>query len=174
MTDSDYDLDDLEVFDRRSIPYLKRPQASIQAGGAMSLNAAAHKAIGGPEMVELLYSKRQKIIAIRPCEPGLVHAYPLRPQGPKARTYMITARAFMLHNEIPCETPVRYDLKIIDGMGIIDLNERGYDATSNASRARSKAKADAIVDRFTKDPDLSQNGSEAGSTVPAEQEPQTG
>ena len=150
MAETEYDLSELTVFDRRSIPYMKRPQASIQAGGAMSLNAAAHKALGEPAMVELLYGKGQNIIAIRPCDLDVVHAYPLRPQGPKAKTYMITARAFMLYNEIPCEKPVRYDLKIVDGMGIIDLNEAGYDASSNASRSRQK--------RRLEDPEVPKTG----------------
>ena len=55
---------DFEVFTRRMVPLVKQPTATLQKRGTMSLNKAAHVALGSPDAVELLYDRAEQIIGM--------------------------------------------------------------------------------------------------------------
>jgi hypothetical protein len=142
---AELDLGDLELFDRRAVPYFKRPQVTIQAGGALSVNASAQRAIGAPSAVELLYGRRQNVIVFRPASEESKDAYPLRAQGANATTYIVTAKSFLTHYGIPFGIAKRYDAEIVDGMLVVDLNQEGVVALSNRQKAQQRAESNGAA-----------------------------
>jgi len=70
-----------EIFDKRMAPLAKAPSITIQKRGIFSINKAAHKLIGEPETVELLFDKEAQVIAMRQSSES--HAYTIRPQSKK-------------------------------------------------------------------------------------------
>ncbi len=143
-----------EVFDKRSTPLVKRPEVTIQTKGMLSLNASAYHVLGSPEAVELLYDRDQQVVGIRPIAPDAPHAYPIRSVGAGA-TLLVSGRAFFAYYGIATDKPVRRDVKVVNGVLIIDLKDPGRDATSNRNRAKLRdagsngtANARASVDRI--------------------------
>lgn len=96
-----------EVFDKRLAPLAKAPSITIQKRGIFSINKAAHKLIGEPESVELLYDKNEKIIGMRAStEP---HAYTIRPQSARETGQVIlSATAFTQYFDIDTTESRRY------------------------------------------------------------------
>jgi hypothetical protein len=141
-----------EIFDRRANRYVKTPELTIQAGGSISVNAAAHKALGEPKAIELLYNASKKLIGLRAVAEEAAHAYPLRGvgKGGTGQTYVASPRAFFAHYEIPLGTPVRREVKMEGNILIVDLNDPGRVAISNRNRAKVReshpaAEGDAVL-----------------------------
>ncbi len=142
-----------EVFDKRATSFVKRPEATIQTKGMISLNASAYHALGSPKAVELLYDRDQQVLGMRPVETDAPHAYPIRGVG-AGSTYMVSGRAFFGYYGIATDRPVRRDAAIVDGVLILDLKDPGRDATSNRNRAKLRdagsngtAKAANVIER---------------------------
>lgn len=129
-----------EVFDRRSVPLVKRPEVTIQASGSLSMNASAHHALGKPEAVEMLYDREQRVIGIRAVSPEAPNAYPLRAVG-KGGSFIVSGRGFVAYFGIPVGGPVRREVRMVDDVLIIDLKDPGRDATSNRSRKKNSENA---------------------------------
>ena len=140
-----------ERFDKRGARLVKTPELTIQAKGTMSMNAAALNLIGDPEAIEFLYDPDAKVIGIRPVIPEDSHAYPIRGVGGKPNkspnSYIIAGTAFLKFYEIPFGEPIRREVKAVDGVLIVDLNDPGRVVTSNRSRPKSVASSltDAIA-----------------------------
>lgn len=140
------DTFNFEVFDKRATPLIKRPEVTIQSGGALSLNKSAFHALGEPKAIELLYDRAKRVIGFRSVDENAVHAYPIRGFG-SGNTYIVSGRAFLAFYEIPMGSPVRREAKMVNGVLIIDLNDPGRDATSNRNRKkRADEKAAAVED----------------------------
>lgn len=132
-------------FDKVGARLVKVPELTIQSKGTMSMNAAAHHLLGEPEAVEFLYDSSANVIGLSPVPPEDPHAYPLRGVGGKGNTnpnsFIVAGTAFLNFYKIPFGEPVRREVKLVDGVLIVDLNDPGRSAVSNRARA-ARAAAD--------------------------------
>ena len=124
-----------EVFDKRSAAATKSPMVTIQRGGAFSLNKAAEQLVGSPEAVELLYDPDERLIGFRPVDPASPRAFPVRPQGKNATTFMIAGKMFSKHYKLEADRARRYAVTMQDGILVLDLKSDSVDVTG--PRARS-------------------------------------
>lgn len=123
-----------EVFNKRMAPLAKAPSITIQKRGIFSVNKAAHKLIGEPDSVELLFDRDNGLIALRPSmEP---HAYAFRPQSSRADTgqVVLSATAFTQYYDIDTTVSRRYEPFAQDGMLCIDLRGRSAEVIGNRTK----------------------------------------
>lgn len=128
-------MPNFETFTKRLIPLVKQPSLTIQKRGTMSINKAAHVALGEPEAVELLYDADEKIIGIRGVDREVGHAYPLR-GTPNDSSYVLSGRAFTAYYGIPTVESTRFEAAMIDDVLCVDLNQSGQVVTSNRRSKR--------------------------------------
>lgn len=122
-----------EVFDKRMAPLAKAPSVTIQRRGVFSINRAAHKLIGEPETVELLFDRQARIIAMRASTES--HAYAIRPQTAReAGQVILSATAFTQFYDIDTSVSRRYKPFEQDGMLCIDLNGPSVAIRGNRSK----------------------------------------
>lgn len=128
-----------EVFDKRLAPLAKAPSVTIQKRGIFSINKAAHKLIGEPVSVELLFDKENDIVALRPSTEA--HAYAFRPQSSRADTgqVVMSATAFTQYYEIDTSISRRYKPYEQDGMLCIDLRGSSVKVVGNRSKRSSES-----------------------------------
>lgn len=125
-----------EVFDKRMAPLAKAPSVTIQKRGIFSINKAAHKLIGEPESVELLFDKDAQIIAMRRSNES--HAYVIRPQTAReAGQVILSATAFTQYFDIDTNVSRRFKPYVQDEMLCIDL--RGPATEVRGNRAKREA-----------------------------------
>lgn len=125
-----------EVFDKRMAPLAKAPSVTIQKRGIFSINKAAHKLIGEPESVELLFDKDAQIIAMRRSNES--HAYVIRPQTAReAGQVILSATAFTQYFDIDTSVSRRFKPYVQDEMLCIDL--RGPATEVRGNRAKREA-----------------------------------
>jgi hypothetical protein len=116
---------------------------TIQSGGAFSLNKAAHELAGSPEAVELLYDPDEKLIGFRPAEMTSPRAFPVRPQGKNATTFLIAGKSFSNYYKLDTRHARRYAVGMQDGILVLDLNSDSVDVTGpRAASAASKEAPD--------------------------------
>src|SRR5215210_4909419 len=129
---------DFERFDKRHIAIAGSPFATIQRGGrVMTINRVAYEMHGGPEAVELLYSKKNRVIGVRQVSPKEPYAFPLREQGRRGQepsNYLVAAQAFTKHYGIDTSVAMRYPAEMQEDILKISL-DRGKVATG--TRAKS-------------------------------------
>src|SRR5215207_5139715 len=104
----------------------------------MTINRVAHEMLGGPEAVELLYSKKDRVIGVRKVSKKEPYAFPLRAQGRKGyqpSNYLVAAQAFTKHYDIDTCAAMRYPAEMQDDILTIPL-DRGTIATG--PRAKTK------------------------------------
>lgn len=133
-----------EVFDKRLAPLAKAPSVTIQKRGIFSINRAAHKLVGEPETVELLYDRETRVIAMRPS--GESHAYAIRPQtSHDAGQVILSATAFVQYFDIDTSVSRRYTPYVQDGMLCIDLSGPSVEIRGNrAKREESNDTEDEV------------------------------
>ncbi len=127
-------MPNFQVFDKRAIPMKKRPQVTIQAKGTLSFNASAHRLLGEPKAVELLYDREERVIGFRPTEPDGLNAYPMRPVS-AGGNFVVAGIAFLKYYDIPFGVPIRYEADFADGVLMVDLKGEGREALSSRGRA---------------------------------------
>lgn len=131
-----------EVFDKRMAPLAKAPSVTIQKRGIFSINKAAHKLIGEPDTLELLFDKEEQIIALRPSAEG--HAYKLRPQSARdTGQVVLAATAFTQYYDIDTTVSRRWTPYAQDGMLCIDLKGKSVEVRGN----RTKKTADSDTEQ---------------------------
>lgn len=118
-----------EEFDKRAATASKSPFVTIQRKGPFSLNKAAVELMGEPEAVTLLYNGEENLIGFKPTSPANPRAFPLRPQGRNASTYMLAGQAFTRHYGIDTSTARRYGVEMRDGLLVLDLKAESVDVT---------------------------------------------
>lgn len=129
-----------EVFDKRMAPLAKAPSVTIQKRGIFSINKAAHKLIGEPETVELLFDKDANIIALRASNE--LHAYTIRPQSARETGQVIlSATAFTQYYDVDTSVSRRYKPYVEDGMLCIDLNGPSVEVRGNRSKHANSAES---------------------------------
>ena len=103
--------------------------------GQLSLNEAAFAELGSPKAVELMFSRADRLIGIRPVDPNEPHAYSPRTaaknkgHGP----YVISGAAFFTHFGIDVPQTTRYTVTMNDNTLVIDLKEPGIPLTTGQS-----------------------------------------
>jgi len=127
-----------EVFDKRAAVATKNPMVTIQKGGAFSLNRAAYDLMGSPETVELLFDPEDRLIGFRPVSSTSPQAYPIRPQGKNAATFMIAGRAFGKHYGLNTDVARRYSTELQDDILVLDLKSDSIDVTGPRAAAKSR------------------------------------
>lgn len=128
-----------EVFNKRMAPLGKAPSVTIQKRGIFSFSKTAHKLIGEPASVELLYDAENEVIALRPSEES--HAYAMRAQGGRETGQVImSATSFTQYYDIDTTVSRRYKPYEQDGMLCIDL--RGPSVEISGNRAKQEAVKD--------------------------------
>ena len=129
-----------EVFDKRKAPLAKSPSVTIQKRGIFSLNKAAHKLIGEPETVELLFDRENLVIGLRASEVS-GHAYAIRPQTARDNGQVIlSATAFTQYYDIDTTVSRRWEPYEKDGILCIDLKSHSVEVRGN----RSKKSAEVV------------------------------
>jgi hypothetical protein len=131
-------------FDKQGARLVKTPELTIQAKGTMSMNAAAFNLLGEPVAIEFLYDSDAKVIGLRSVPPEDPHAYPVRGVGGKKpngapNSFIVAGTAFLSFYGIPYGTPVRREVRVVDDVLIVDLNDPGRSAISNRARAKMNA-----------------------------------
>lgn len=134
-----------EVFDKRMAPLAKAPSVTIQKRGIFSINKAAHKLIGEPDTVELLFDKDEQVIALRPSSEA--HAYKVRPQSDRDTGQVIlAATAFTQYFGIDTSVSRRWTPYEQDGMLCIDLQGKSVEVRGNRSKKSSTEPTEEPVD----------------------------
>ena len=129
-----------ETFKRQRLKPGAEPFVTIQKKGVLSLNRAAHAALGEPEAVELLYDRESRLIGMRKVDSSLEHAYTVRSFG-RGGTWLISGTAFASYYDIDTSVPTRRKGRVEDGMLVIDLNDPGTPALSNRERRKAETEA---------------------------------
>lgn len=125
-----------EVFDKKSAPSSEVPIVTIQKKGILSLNAAAHQIIDGKNVVELLFDRDRRVMALRPADPS-PRTYKLR-KAASGNQMLLSATAFMKVYDVDVTVTKRYQPFKEDGMLCLDLSSptsqgRGTRATKDSA-----------------------------------------
>jgi hypothetical protein len=118
-----------ETFDKRRVGRTKQALVTIQRGGNFSFNKATYDLLAKPEAVELLYDREREIIGFRKTSLENPRAFPLRPQGKNAVSFMVAGQAFTKHYEIDTTTARRYPVKLEGDILTLDLQGESADVT---------------------------------------------
>jgi hypothetical protein len=118
-----FDLSDFETFTGRFRRKTGTPGFSVQARGAIGVNAAGYEAMGRPEFVLLMYSATKQQIALKAVPAETPHAIPMKPSG-KGSGAMASAKSFfdaygIRHSEYKALQTVT----IADGLAVLDARE---------------------------------------------------
>src|SRR5579875_1045258 len=114
-------MPEFESFSRRLVPSRHEPRVTLQKRGAISLNASAYRVLGTPSSVELLYDRNQRIIGLRPVDPGADNAYPVRPATSASGPFVVSAMAFTRYYEIDTSVTRRWPAYLEDGVLCVAL-----------------------------------------------------
>lgn len=150
-------MPNFETFTKRMVPLVKSPSVTIQRRGTMSMNKAAHVALGAPEAVELLFDPSERIVGFRGIDKSAGHAYLLR-STPGDSSYILSGIAFINYYMIDISESKRYDAKFEDGVLFIDLKVDGQIVSINR---KSRAEPSEDSEPFS-DETASQMGSATG------------
>lgn len=132
-------------FDKGSTRAAEKPEVTIQSKGAVVLNGPAHRLMGEPSAVELLYDEDQAVIGLRTAPPDDPDAHRLRATGKDTR-FTIAAAPFLKYFDIPFGDPVKREVRMAGDVLVLDLKDPGRDATSNRRRERFEDLAKRLVD----------------------------
>jgi hypothetical protein len=125
-----------EVFDKRRASSAPSPFVSIQRRGPLSLNRAAHEAMGEPKAAELLFDRENSKIGIKPVDPTSPRGFPVRPQGRNGSTFIIAGQSFTKFYGIDTRVARRYAAVKEDDMLVIDLTADSVDVTGPRAKKR--------------------------------------
>jgi hypothetical protein len=103
---------------------------TIGRRGVFAISEEAHRQLGHPAAVELLYAHEERIIGLRPCDPDSPNAHKVRhPKGSKSLA--ISAAAFTRYYEIPHQRACRRTATLDGGVLCVRLADPGTPVTSN-------------------------------------------
>jgi hypothetical protein len=147
-----------EVFKRQRAPLSKDPFVTVQKRGTISINEIAHSALGSPDAVELLFDQDERLIGIRKVNPGVEHAYPVRPLGANGRSFLIAGNAFTQYYGIEATVARRRPARLIDDVLVVDLKDPGTEIVSNRNLGKKRQAAQQELKRSS-----ANGGQEPGS-----------
>lgn len=130
-------MPNFETFTKRMAPLAKKPYVTIQKRGTISLNAAAHAALGEPDAVELLYDRNERVVGLRAVSKEAEHAYALRAQaGKNVGPFIVSGTAFAKYYKIDTTVSRRWVGQLEGDILCIDLKQPGTEVTSNRNVTR--------------------------------------
>jgi hypothetical protein len=118
-------MTEFEVYRRNRVPVASAPAVTVTQRAQLSINDTAFEALGSPKAVELMYSRADRIVGMRPVDPSEPHAYVPRTRASKNRghgPYVVSGAAFFSYYGIEVEQTTRYQATVKDGMLTFDLN----------------------------------------------------
>lgn len=127
-------MPNFETFTKRMVPLTKAPTVTVQKRGILSLNKAAHVAMGEPATVELLFDKAEQIIGMRGLSTEKAHAYPVRGVGKDATTFIVAGTAFTKYYEINTDVSRRFAAEMVRDVLCINLRGDSTIVTGNRQR----------------------------------------
>ncbi len=133
----DFQVDELEIFDRQVAPKSRHPFVTIQAKGSIGINNTAYDLLGKPQAVELLYAPASRVLGLRPAPLTEPRAYVLREQS--VGSWLVSGKAFTEHYAIDTTIARRYPAILKDGMLLVDLKQEGSVATGARFRRKDPA-----------------------------------
>lgn len=108
----------------------RRDKARVTLGPSRTflLNEHAHRAIGSPGAVELMFDGNRRLIGMRPCDPHKANAFPLKRASGRLKHRIISAGAFLTHNKLKTDRTMLFvDIDIDpDGTVVLDLAKTIY------------------------------------------------
>ena len=141
-----------EVYQKGSAPVPTVPVVTIQKGGNISINRAAHLLMGSPEAVELLWDGDRKMIGLRPSELSNTNAYPSKSQsGSDKGPFIVNATLFSQYIKLDVAQARRWTVHYDDAnrLLIVPVGEPGQVATSPRGRAAERRAAEAEASTAT-------------------------
>jgi hypothetical protein len=120
------DMTEFEVYRKDRTPANSTPSVTVTQRGQISVNDAAFAQLGSPKAVELLYSRADRIIGLRPVDPDERHAYVPRTRSAKYNghgPYVVSGSGFFSYFGIEVSQTMRYAATVEDGILRIDLND---------------------------------------------------
>lgn len=125
-----------QKFDNTSVSWglLEEPAVTITKRSVLSMNAAAHRDLGSPTYVELLFDREERIIGVRPAsllDPGALQVW--FPSG-KTSPAQVSVGRFLKYFGIPVADTLRRPAAMDDGVLCVDLNHPGV-PVGRSSRA---------------------------------------
>lgn len=130
-----------EVYDKRSAPSSEVPTVTIQKKGMVSFNSAAHEIINGELVVELLFDRDRRVMALRPSKPS-PHTYKLR-KAASGKQMLLSATGFMRAYGVDVSVSKRYQPFEEEGMLCVDLSSPTAEVHGNRASEDSASKTDA-------------------------------
>lgn len=109
-----------ELFTRGSAPRTSAPVVTVQKRGIVSINGPAHDLIGKTKVVEVLFDRERRIMALRPSEPS-ANSYNLRKPTKTGQT-TLSATAFTKRFDIDTTVSRRYEPFVEDDMLCIAID----------------------------------------------------
>ena len=119
-------MTDFEVYKRNRAPAVNTPAITVTQRLQLSINDAAYALLGSPKAIELMYSRADRIVGLRPIDASEPHAYVLRTRGEKYRghgPYVVSGAAFFNYFGITVKETTRYAATEQNGIVTIDLKD---------------------------------------------------
>jgi hypothetical protein len=136
------DMTEYEVYKRDRTPAVSTPAVTVTQRGVLSINDAAFAELGSPKAVELMYSRADRIIGLRPVDPAEPHAYVPRTRPSKNRNhgpYTVSGAAFFSYFGIKIDQTTRFTATVQDGILTIDLKKPGVLLASSEAKPADRA-----------------------------------
>ena len=114
-----------EVFTGKANAYADEGDVRVTLGrNTFYLNGKAFEALGSPGAVEMMFEGNERIIGLRPIDPGQRNAFRIRKHGRTGNYKRIPASAFCRHIRLDTRQTVLFDQPEIDNDGVmlLDLN----------------------------------------------------
>jgi len=97
------------------------PHVTISPKGVILLNKIAYGSFGEPAAVHLLYDRSNGTIGLRPCDPALPNAFPVKGKN-KECNFLIYGKPFLIHYGVTIDRLVQFNGIETDREGILILD----------------------------------------------------
>jgi hypothetical protein len=129
-------MPEFEVFKRQILAPSDDPAVTIQKRGVITVNKAAHLALGEPHWIELLYDPAERLVGFRSAPPDASHAYAFQSTREGKGPFVASCAAFIKHYNINTDRTRRWPARMHDDILVIDLKEAGVEVTSNRGKTK--------------------------------------
>jgi len=126
-------MPNFEVFTKRGSSTPTEPTVTLHKSGSMAMSKPAFDALGCPAWIELLFDRDERVMGIRPAEPGTAHAYPIRHTEGNPGQWLMSGLAFIKYYGLHDGTTRRYRATMDDGILCVDLKVEPEKTIGNRS-----------------------------------------
>jgi hypothetical protein len=127
-----------EEFTDRGTRSASDPAITFQRAGVISLNVAAHEALGQPEAVVFLFDRDEQLLGIRAATRDIAHAYRLR-KPVSGDHWLVSAKALMQKHGLGVEHATRYAAEMLGDVLAVDLKGKGTVVRKTRNQRGSRA-----------------------------------